>query len=92
MGARPFIMQDLEKSIDMTPYQEALALYKEWERDIRERSREDEARELLVLQMSQRFGALPDHVMARIQRADHETLRRWATQVLTARSLDDVLQ
>ena len=80
----------------MTAFERAQAIYQEWERGIREdearRSREDGARELLVHLVSQRFGEIPDHVTARIQGADHETLRRWATQVLTARSLDDVLQ
>lgn len=89
---RPFIMQDLEKRLDMTAYQRALAIYQEWERGVRKDGREEEARELLVHLVSQRFGEVPEHVTARIQRADHATLRRWATQVLTARTLDDVLK
>lgn len=80
----------------MTAFERAQAIYQEWERGIREdearRTREDEARELLVHLVSQRFGEVPDHVAALIQSADHATLRRWATQLLTARSLDDVIQ
>lgn len=101
---RPFIMQNLEKTGDMTTFEWAQARYEEWERSIREdearrvredearRSREDEARELLVDLLSQRFGELPADVTAHIQRADHATLRRWAAHILTARSLDDVLR
>lgn len=93
---RPFIMQDLEKTVDMTAYQRAMALYEEWERGVREdearRSREDGARAILMRIVSQRFGEVPEHVIARIQHADYETLLRWATQLITARSLDDVLQ
>lgn len=75
------------KRVDMTPYQRALAIYQEWQRGVREEG----AREFLVHQLSHRFGELPEHVTARIQCADHATLRRWATQILTARTLDDVI-
>jgi hypothetical protein len=86
LDARCPTLQD-GKRVDMTAYQRALAIYQEWERD----NREAGARELLVHQLSHRFGDLPEHVTALIQRADQATLRRWATQVLTARTLDDVI-
>lgn len=89
---RPIIMQDLEKTGDMNALQQAQALYQEWEQNIREDGARAEARELLFQLVSQRFGEVPAQVEARIQSADHATLRRWATQVLTAQSLDDVLQ
>lgn len=85
---RSIIMQHLEKTGDMNALQQAQALYQEWEQS----TRADEARALLVALVSQRFGEMPAHVEARIQSADHATLRRWATQVLTAQSLDDVLR
>ena len=84
---RHTIMQDLGEPKDMNALQEAQALYEEWA----QRTRAEGARELLVQLVSQRFGELPAGVAARIESADHATLRRWASRVLTARSLDDVL-
>lgn len=63
-------------------------VYDKWERE----SREDGARELFVHLVSHRFGEVPNHVAALIQSADHATLWQWATNLLTAQSLDDVLR
>jgi hypothetical protein len=48
-------------------------------------------RRLLSRQLMKRFGALPDAVLLRLWEADEEQLERWAERVLTAASLDEVL-
>ena len=50
-----------------------------------------EARILLRL-LTLKFGPLPDTVQARVESADAETLLRWSERVLTAGTLDEVLQ
>jgi hypothetical protein len=83
---RPTIMQDLEGT-DMDALQQAQELYQEWE----QRTLEDGARAILLHQMMHRFGDVPAEARERTAAADHATLMRWASQVLTARSIDDVL-
>jgi len=46
--------------------------------------------ELLVGQLTKRFGTVPDAVRARLQAAGAAELDRWAIRLLDARSLDDV--
>lgn len=48
-------------------------------------------RELLVTQLTQRFGSLPDAAMARVQGADAKLLARWGERLISATSLDDLL-
>jgi hypothetical protein len=48
-------------------------------------------REMLLLQLRQRFGRLPAAVSARIGKADAAELDGWVSKVLTAASLDEVL-
>jgi hypothetical protein len=48
-------------------------------------------RQLLVRQLTRRFGALPDHAAQRIEAAGRAELELWADRVLTATSLDEVL-
>jgi hypothetical protein len=55
-----------------------------------DQGREQEARALLERLVRRRFGRLPRSASARIRQADRATLERWAEQVLTARSIDDV--
>jgi hypothetical protein len=47
-------------------------------------------REMLHTLLEQRFGALPTDAVARIDKADSDTLSAWGRRVLTANSLDDV--
>ena len=47
-------------------------------------------RELLLDQLTERFGALPAVVSQRVTRASLQDLRRWGRRILTAASLDDV--
>ena len=49
------------------------------------------ARAILTRLLTRRFGPLPGNATARIRRADRATLERWTDRILTARSLDDVL-
>lgn len=97
------ILQDLERAGDMNALQQAQALYSEWEHRVTarahrrgieqglEQGREEATRALLVRLMTQRFGPLPRKVSARIRRAGEASLMRWADRVLTAESIDDVL-
>jgi len=47
--------------------------------------------EMLLWQLQQRFGPLPPEAAQRISRAGLSDLERWARRVLTAPTLDDVL-
>jgi hypothetical protein len=47
-------------------------------------------RELLLDQLTERFGALPMAVTERITQASVQNLKRWGKRILTAASLDDV--
>jgi flagellar biosynthesis/type III secretory pathway protein FliH len=57
----------------------------------REEGREEALRDVLIGQLTQRFGSVPERVLARIHDADADTLAQWTSRVLTAASLDDVL-
>lgn len=70
----------------MTAYQQAQALYQEFLL----RTSEEVTQRVLIRLLTRRFGDLSEDTLARIQRADLETIERWTDQVLTARSLDDV--
>jgi predicted transposase YdaD len=48
--------------------------------------------EMLLKQLRLRFGALPEEAALKVYAADAATLERWAEQVLTARSLAEVLE
>jgi hypothetical protein len=48
-------------------------------------------RALLVKQLTQRFGSLSEDAMTRIQSADADRLTRWGERLLSAASLEDVL-
>lgn len=48
--------------------------------------------QILLRQLSHKFGELPPDVRRKIESADSERLLQWSERVLTARSLDEVLQ
>ena len=59
--------------------------------------REGEARgeargraEVVTKQLTKRFGALPEDIVARIKLADTATLGRWAERLLDAKTLEQV--
>lgn len=54
-------------------------------------ARQGEAK-LLLRQLQRRFGALPDEIAAKVQRADLELLEKWGDHVLDAATLDEVFQ
>ncbi len=56
----------------------------------RKEGREEGRRDLLCMQLAQRFGKLSLAVRKRVERADSEALERWAKRVLTAASLAEV--
>jgi hypothetical protein len=47
---------------------------------------------MLLFQLEQKFGSIPDPVRHRIQIADSDTLLRWSGRVLTEDSIDAVLR
>jgi hypothetical protein len=47
--------------------------------------------QILIEQLTERFGALPEVALARIDEADEDQLARWGRRVLSAASLDQVL-
>jgi hypothetical protein len=74
--------------------EEVGAIYEKWRQsEIAEGRREGEAalRDVLIAQLKQRFGSVPESALARVGEADIATLKRWGSRVLTAASLDDVL-
>lgn len=72
--------------------------YEAWERSAIEegeargrREAEEVLRGVLIGLLTQRFGSVPESVLTRVHEADIPTLARWASRVLAAASLDDVL-
>jgi hypothetical protein len=55
------------------------------------RGRTDALRKLLVKQLAQRFGEVPEAAMTRIRTADADLLAHWGERLLSAASLDAVL-
>jgi hypothetical protein len=55
-----------------------------------QKGRDDGQRELLLDQLTERFGSLPAAVTRRVARASPPELKRWGRRILTAASLDDV--
>ena len=47
---------------------------------------------MLLFQLEQKFGSVPDAVRERIEQADPDTLLRWSGRVLTEDSVDEVLR
>jgi hypothetical protein len=47
---------------------------------------------MLLFQLEQKFGAVPDAMRQRVQQADPDTLLRWSGRVLTEDSLEGVLR
>jgi len=56
-----------------------------------ERGREQEARGLIRRMLDRKFGPLGASALAQLDAADHAALERYADRVLTARSLEEVL-
>jgi hypothetical protein len=63
----------------------------EWLQEGRQEGRQAGEAALLLRQLEQRFGALPDWASRRVTEADTETLEAWGVQMLDAASLTDVV-
>lgn len=59
--------------------------------EIMEKGRNDGARRLLAILLTDRFGELSARLRSRLAKADAQTLDRWARQVLTAPTADAAL-
>jgi hypothetical protein len=57
-----------------------------------ERGRAEERRELLLKQLSLRFGQLPQEARERVNAAEPALLERWVERVLFAQTLSEVLE
>jgi hypothetical protein len=47
---------------------------------------------MLLFQLEQKFGEIPDALRKRVQQADPDTLLRWSGRILTEDTIDAVLQ
>lgn len=75
-------------------HEEIRQRYEAWERSAMEKGRregEEALRGVLIGLLTQRFGSVPETVLARVREADMATLARWASRVFVAASFDDVL-
>lgn len=92
---RKGISQNDMEDQDMQALQELMAVYADIVNEAQEKGLEQGRRQgeraVLVRLLTQRFGPLPRTAVARIRRANLATLERWTDRVLTAGSLDDVL-
>ena len=58
----------------------------------RQEGRRQEAAEILLRQLQRRFGPLPEAVQSRVEAADRATLEQWSDRVVSAPTLEAVLQ
>jgi hypothetical protein len=58
--------------------------------EVRREGIEDGQRELLLRQLTRRFGSLPAVIASRVARASRDEIARWSDRILDATSLDDV--
>ena len=58
----------------------------------RQEGRRQEAAEILLRQLQRRFGPLPEAVQSRVEAADRATLEQWSDRVMSAPTLEAVLQ
>jgi hypothetical protein len=56
-----------------------------------QRAEQRAQRSIVLRQLRRKFGELPEHVMARVQAADTDTLDRYTDKLLFANSLDEVI-
>lgn len=66
-------------------------IYAEGVEEGRREGRSGALRGLLVKLLTRRFGPLPEAAMSRVQAADPDLLEAWSERLLSASSLDDVL-
>ncbi|TKC99130.1 hypothetical protein [Polyangium fumosum] len=69
---------------------EILAIKQDAEEKGREEGREEGRREMLLEVLRERFGEIPEAMLARVATASGATLSRWAKRSYAASSLDDV--
>ncbi len=62
-----------------------------WFQDFQQKARNEGERVFLLRLLRTRFGELPAAAVARVEVADGPTLEHWGERVLTAQTLDDVL-
>lgn len=63
-----------------------------WTKELELKGRQKEAVDILLCQLPQRFGDLPDWARDKITKADLPTLKEWILRVLNARFLKDVFE
>ncbi len=83
----------------MTTVREALreveAIYEEWEKRAIDKGRQDgleAGREVLLEQLAQRFGEVPEPERKRIEQAELDDLKRWTKRVIPASTMADVFK
>jgi hypothetical protein len=76
----------------MAEAKEEIVTAADWLREQgRQEERERARREIVLEQLQERFGTLPDEAVARVMAAGLDQLRVWTRRVLTAPTLDDAL-
>jgi hypothetical protein len=60
--------------------------------NLRQEGRQEGQRRVLLKQLGLRFGQISPGILARVEQAGSDDLERWAERILTASSLDEVLQ
>lgn len=79
---------------DMNSLEQFRARHAAWENQLRQegmqQGRRQGQRAFLLRLLRKRFEALPDHVVARVNRADSAQLASWGERILTAATLDEV--
>ena len=63
----------------------------EWTQEWKAEGVQEGKLEILQSQLELRFGVLPSWVIDRLQKAEPETIDRWARRVLDAQTIEDVL-
>ena len=72
-------------------YTEMETVYTDWADAYEQKGEQKGGAKLLVCQLSHRFGPLPKWAETRVNKAKAEQLEKWATAVLDASSLTDVI-
>ena len=64
---------------------------KEWSRLLRAEGRQSGEAQMLLRQLSRRFGDVPESIRDRITAASSEELEEWSLRILDATRIEDVI-
>ena len=90
--ARGELGEFLEQEVGPDAENELMSTLDRMTREAKEQGRAEGRSEMLLKQLRARFGSLPEGVIARVQAAAPRELDVWAERILSASTLDDVLE